>query len=97
MSLEARAGLAVTFFEELLSSVESLGGIAEERGSTVLVDLFYLHGAILTGDCIDIWPARANALEVIRGLPSADEWLRHVRVHEHESQPAERAGGDAPG
>ena len=46
----AAADDAVLFMRELLGSVDTLTGIAEEHGPRTLADLMYLHASILDGD-----------------------------------------------
>lgn len=82
---------AMLFFEELLASIETLGGIVDQHGVRTLEDLMYLQQAILKGETIEVWPGETNVVKVIEALPSrvrwmsytelADEWRQHcVRV-----------------
>lgn len=75
----ANAELAILFMNELLDSVETLGDIALIHGQRTLVDLFYLHAAILEGGFIDHFRPDSCVDEVCRALPSASKWLRFVR------------------
>ncbi len=73
---------AKLFFEELLGSVETLSGIADEHGSRTLADLMYLHSAILDGDFIDHYPGESKALDIARELPSGELWVKYIK-HEY--------------
>jgi hypothetical protein len=71
---------AVLYFQELLDSVESLTGIAEEHGARTLADLMYLHHAILTGGFIDQYPDESKVLEIASALPSGDRWSKFIQA-----------------
>lgn len=75
-----RANLAVTFMKELLDSVDTLSGIADEHGQQTLVDLMYLQNAILEDGFIDVYPDASKVLDIIGNLPSADKWMKFVKV-----------------
>jgi hypothetical protein len=68
------------FFQELLDSVESLTGIAEEHGSRTLADLMYLQNAILSGGFIDHYPDESKVLEIASALPSGSHWSTFIKV-----------------
>lgn len=69
--------LASAFFEELLDSVETLGGIARGYGDTTLCDLMYLQNAILSGTSIDHQDG-SHVLDAVSSLPNSDLWLPFV-------------------
>jgi hypothetical protein len=72
---ESGPDAARRFFHELLMSVETLTGIAEEHGSQTLADLLYLQQAILTGTCIDVGPDTGSNVDAVVGrLPSCARW-----------------------
>ncbi|CAE6966604.1 hypothetical protein R70199_07760 [Paraburkholderia domus] len=68
------------FFEELLASVENLGGTAESHGINTLTDLMYLQQAILKGETIEVWPGETEVGKVLQALSSADRWLRYTEL-----------------
>jgi hypothetical protein len=72
--------IAGMFFQELLDSVETLGGIVDEHGSRTLADLMYLQNAILNGGFIDYYPGESKVLEIASALPSGDLWSRFIKV-----------------
>lgn len=74
-----RSVLASRFTSELLASVESVGAIAEQHGVPVLTVLFYLQAAISNETYVEIDTPEMGAIELIRRLPSADEWMKHVK------------------
>lgn len=80
------ADLATKFMQELLDSVETLTGIAEEHGSRTLADLMYLQLAILKGSFIDHYPDESNVLDIARDLPSGEQWAKFIKV-EYMAQP----------
>lgn len=71
---------AVLFFQELLGSVETLSGIADEHGSRTLSDLMYLQNAILSGGFIDHYPDESKVLEIASALPSGELWSKFIKV-----------------
>jgi len=71
---------AKLFMRELLNSVETLTGIAEQHGARTLADLMYLQNAILSGGFIDHYPGESKALEIARGLPSGGQWSKFIAV-----------------
>ncbi len=71
---------ASLFMRELLDSVETLSGIAEQHGARTLADLMYLQNAILSGGFIDHYPGESKVLEIARGLPSSEAWLKYIAV-----------------
>jgi hypothetical protein len=78
--LARAAGLANTFMQELLDSVETLTGIAEEHGARTLADLMYLQQAILDGGFIDYYPEESKVLEISQSLPSGAKWEKYIKV-----------------
>jgi hypothetical protein len=76
---------AKQFFAELLDSVETLSGIADQHGSRTLADLMFLQNAIASGGFIDHYPDESSVGEVVKLLPSADRWMKYVSVQEPES------------
>jgi hypothetical protein len=99
--LVMRAALAAAFHDELLDSCETLGAIAETHGQRTLVDLFYLHAALLTGEAIDAWPT-SRVVEFLQDLPSGSTWLEYVRVMDQSGEvatpakPRRQGAGDGP-
>lgn len=75
-----KADLAGKFMQELLISVETLVGIADEHGARTLADLMYLHNAILSGGFIDHYPGESKVLEIAQGLPSGNQWAEYIKV-----------------
>jgi hypothetical protein len=73
---------ALKFHDELLQSVETLSGIADEHGSVALANMNYLQTAILRGGNIELSSKDEAQLEMLRGLPSGDQWLKHVTIVE---------------
>jgi hypothetical protein len=70
------------FHAELLDAVETLTGIAEERGELALANLVYLQMAILQGGVIELTGEQASAFAFIRDLPSGVRWWQNVKVTE---------------
>jgi hypothetical protein len=68
------------FMQELLDSVETLSGIAEQHGARTLADLMYLQNAILSGGFIDHYPGESKVLEIASGLPSGGQWSKFITV-----------------
>ncbi len=68
------------FMLELLDSVETLTGIAEQHGARTLADLMYLQNAILSGGFIDHYPEESKVLEIASGLPSGGQWSKFIAV-----------------
>lgn len=79
------ADLADKFMQELLESVETLTGIAEEHGPRTLADLMYLQQAILKGGFIDHCPDESRVLDTVRDLPSGKLWATFIKVEYMES------------
>ncbi len=71
---------ASLFMRELLDSVETLSGIAEQHGARTLADLMYLQNAILSGGFIDHYPGESKVLEIARDLPSGGQWSKFIAV-----------------
>jgi hypothetical protein len=71
---------ATLFMQELLDSVETLTGIAEQHGARTLADLMYLQNAILSGGFIDHYPGESKVLEIASGLPSGGQWSKFITV-----------------
>ena len=65
-------GKATLFYEELLTSVETLTGIVEEHGARTLADLMYLQLAILKDGFIDHYPGESSVLDIASALPSGE-------------------------
>lgn len=84
--LQARKALAASsgahavarFMEELLASVETVGGIADIHGTRTLADLLYLQHAILTGGRLDYFPEESAVLQVVEALPSSAQWATFI-------------------
>ncbi|PIV88606.1 MAG: hypothetical protein COW48_05065 [Hydrogenophilales bacterium CG17_big_fil_post_rev_8_21_14_2_50_63_12] len=68
------------FMQELLDSVETLTGIAEQHGVRTLADLMFLQNAILSGGFIDHYPGESKVLEIASGLPSGEQWSKFIAV-----------------
>ena len=69
---------ATQFFDELMLSVETLGGVCDEYGPSILANLMYLQNAILKGSLIELFPNEAEQLAFVRALPSGERWWKHV-------------------
>lgn len=80
------ADSAIKFMKELLESVETLTGIADEYGSRTFADLMYLQLAILKGGFIDHYPDESKVLDIARSLPSGEQWVTFIKV-EYMTQP----------
>ena len=65
---------------ELLDSVETLTGIANEHGARSLADLMFLQQAILSGGFIDHYADESKVLEIAQGLPSGEQWVKFIKV-----------------
>lgn len=87
---------AKLFFIELLASVETLDGIADEHGIRTLTDLMYLQQAILNGEAIEVWPGETAVAKVLQTLPSADRWLKYTDLSDEWKQHCERADNPSP-
>ncbi|MGY6123721.1 hypothetical protein ACW9YQ_34370 (plasmid) [Paraburkholderia strydomiana] len=76
-----RASLSANFVRELLGEVGTLGAVAEEHGTEALAFLFYLQAAIFNDTFVE---ARSHddsgLLELVRRLPSAATWMKHIQV-----------------
>jgi hypothetical protein len=70
---------AVRFYQELVEATETFSDIVNEFGERAFVDLMYLQQAIMTGDHIDHWPNESRVADVVALLPSAEEWMKHVK------------------
>jgi hypothetical protein len=70
------------FHAVLLDAVETLTGIAEERGELALANLVYLQMANLQGGVIELTGEQASAFAFIRDLPSGVRWWQNVKVTE---------------
>jgi len=71
---------AARFFRELLDSVETLSGIAEEYGSDVLATLMYLQSEIVKGDGGIEVSHDSPVIKLVGALPSAHEWQEYIEV-----------------
>ena len=80
------ADLAARFMQELLGSVETLVGIADEFGSRTLADLMYLQQAIIEDGYIDNYPNESNVFQIIHALPSGLQWEKYIKT-EHMTLP----------
>lgn len=69
---------AVLFMQELLDSVDTLSGIADQHGVHTLADLMYLHSAIMKGSFIDHYPGESKVLQIASALPSGDQWSKFI-------------------
>jgi hypothetical protein len=68
------------FMRELLGSVDTLTGIAEEHGPRTLADLMYLHASILDGGFIENHPEHSAVIQVVRGFASGGErWMKYIK------------------
>lgn len=76
------APAAKLFFDELLDSVETLTGIADEHGARTLADLMYLQNAIMENGFVDHYPGESKVLEIASALPSGDRWAQFVKVEQ---------------
>jgi hypothetical protein len=72
------------FFTELEEHVTTLDGIADRYGSHTLASLMYLQNAIASCGHIDHYVGESSLLEVLKLMPSAERWMRHVEVREPE-------------
>ncbi|MBB5511171.1 hypothetical protein [Paraburkholderia atlantica] len=80
-----RAGLFARFMRELLNAVETLGAIAETHGVDALVFLFDLQAAILNDTSVDAHAGiDGRIVELVSQLPSAAQWMKHIRKEGHE-------------
>jgi hypothetical protein len=77
-----RVGDALKFHDELLQSVETLTGIAEQHGVIALANVNYLQTAILRGSNIELSSSDEEQIEMLRSLPSGEQWLKHVTIVE---------------
>lgn len=75
---------AATFMDELLASVDTVTGVAEEHGVRTLADLIYLHSAIISSGFIDHYPGESMVLQIVHELPSSEKWMKYIKV-EHLS------------
>jgi len=89
---KTRNNRAELFMQELLDSVETLDGIAEQHGSRTLGDLMYLYNAILSGGFIDHYPGESKVMDIARSLPSGEQWTKFIKV-EYMAQPVTHSGG----
>lgn len=76
----AGAEKALQFFSELLDSVETLGGIAEQHNTRTLADLMFLQQAITTHGYIDHFPGESKVFDIVSALPSGQQWLKYIRT-----------------
>lgn len=70
---------AERFNRELLGSVDSIMAIGEIHGMQTLADLIYLQAAILDGTFIDHFSEASAIDQVVKALPSAEEWMSYIR------------------
>jgi hypothetical protein len=77
-----RASLSSRFVRELLDEVDSLDAIANRYGIRAVTFLFYLQSAILSESYIVAQDdSDAQAIALVSHLPSAEEWLKHIRMN----------------
>ena len=67
------------FLLELLSTVETLGAIADQYGTRTLTDLIYLYQAILEDGFIDHDAELSSVDAVVAGTLSAEKWMKFIR------------------
>ena len=89
------ADLATRFMQELLGSVETLVGIADEFGSRTLADLMYLQAAIIEDRFIDSYPDESKVFQIIDGLPSGEQWKKYVKTEYMAQVDAHEVRGDS--
>ena len=78
---ERRIREASLFMQELLDSVETLSGIADEHGSRTLADLFYLHSAILERGHIELIEGdNSKVMDIAKSLPSGSYWANFIET-----------------
>ena len=87
----ASADNAILFMQELLDSVETLGGIAEVHGARTLTDLMYLHTAILKGSFIDHYSEESEVMDIASGLPSGECWASYIKKEDVAQRESVRA------
>ncbi len=91
------ADLATRFMHELLGSVETLVGIADEFGSRTLADLMYLQAAIIEDRFIDSYPDESKVFQIIDGLPSREQWKKYVKTEYMAQVDDHEVRGDSEG
>lgn len=80
VEIKAAAAVEATLFmKELLESIDTLTGIAEEHGPRTMADLMYLQGAILAGGFIDNWEEDSSVMKIVQELPSGKRWAEFIR------------------
>jgi hypothetical protein len=79
---------AILFFTELLDSVETLTGVADLYGARTLADLMYLQNAILKSSSISFYMGESMVLEIARGLPSGDQWVKFIAIEDDSKKDA---------
>lgn len=84
---------AKLFMQELLDSVETLSGIADQFGAQTLADLIFLQNAILSGGFIDYYPGQSEVMNIARGLPSGEQWSKFIKVEYMLLRPITHSGG----
>lgn len=89
--------LAARFMHELLGSVETLVGIADEFGSRTLADLMYLQAAIIEDRFIDSYPDESKVFQIIDGLPSREQWKKYVKTEYMAQVDDHEVRGDSEG
>lgn len=83
----------VQFMQELLDSVETLSGIADQHGARTLADLMFLQNAILSGGFIDCYPGESKVRDIACGLPSGEQWTKFIKVEYMLLRPITHSGG----
>lgn len=71
---------AARFLDELINAAATLEGVAEQYGVKALGSLMYLQAAIRHESRLEVPRSESEFLDVIRALPSAKEWLRHIEI-----------------
>lgn len=92
LSLLDGAQKAARFFQELMDSFETVGGVADQFGQPVLPQLLYLQNAILTHSHVDLWEDVDDGLrKAVARLPSAAEWFSYCV---EQGAPSPQPGGN---
>lgn len=81
-TVHVRVAAAAAFWEELMNSVETLTGIADQHGVRTLADVMYLYQAILSGGVIDDYHESSKVREVTALLPSSNRWMAYIHREE---------------
>ena len=76
---ERRVKEADRFMQELQQEFH-LVEVGALHGTTTLVHLMYLQGAIMKGTFIDHYPTESDLLVVLNQLPSAEVWKDYIDI-----------------